>query len=97
MIPTFLKDFSHSVFLSGRFMRTLYCFVKEIDKHRISSDLDVDGRFRILIDSLNITEKEPLNYQGFFNKIKKFSIAHKITPKRVEVPQMSVEVPYQIH
>lgn len=57
MIPTFLKDFSHSVFLSGRFMRTLYCFVKEIDKHKISSDLDVDGRFKRLIDSLNISER----------------------------------------
>lgn len=36
MVPTFLKDVAGEVFLTGRFIRTLYCFVKETDRQRIS-------------------------------------------------------------
>lgn len=45
MVPIFLKDLANEIFLTGRFIRTLYCFVTETDRQRISEELDVDGRF----------------------------------------------------
>jgi hypothetical protein len=80
MVPTFMKDVANEVFLTGRFIRTLYCFVKETDRQRISEELDIDGKFMKLqniITSFNQTNK-PKEYNGFFKRMKNISLSKKL-------------------